>query len=170
MKVHGFNPLLPHPDNGKGPKKDSRVGRQNQTDRIELSHEKKAEATYTNRVSINTRLRNDGSWIKHPASRISRYCLNIYENITGKNKVADLESHPHTIQPAPGRIGSFPGAKPIDVPSNGDRAEKLAEVRLKIATGYYDNPEHLEQLADKLIDELNIENQKGPGDISRNRG
>ncbi len=168
MKIR-FDSPLPHPDNGKGPKKDSRVGKQDQTDRIEISSGKKPEATYTNRVSVSRLLRNDESRIEHPTSRISRFRLYTYENITGKNKFPDLESGPRIVQPAPDRIESSPGTKPIDVPSNGGRAEKLAEVRLKIATGYYNNPEHIEQLADKLIDELHIGNERGSGDASHNR-
>ncbi len=44
----------------------------------------------------------------------------------------------------------------------------MAKVRLKIASGYYDNPEYLEKLADILIDKLNIGKAKEPGDVSDN--
>jgi len=170
MKIHGFNSALPPPDEGKRRKQDSQVGKQEQSDRIELSSGEKAEASYANRVFHRRGLGNEGSWIEHPPSHISRLRLNTYNNIAGKNGIADLESHPRAEQPTPDRIESSPGTEPIGTLSYGGRAEKLAEVRLKIAIGYYNNPEHLEKLADMLIDRLNIGNVKGSDDVSHNRG
>ncbi len=170
MKIHGFNSALPPPDKGKGQKQNPQVVKHKQTDRIELSSGRKPEASYANRVSDRKGSGNGGSRIEHPASHISRLRLNTYNNIAGKNGIADLESCPRAEQPAPDRIESSPGTEPIETLSYGGRAEKLAEVQLRIATGYYDNPEHLEKLADLLIDRLNIGNAKGSDDVSYNRG
>ncbi len=170
MKIHGFNSALPPPDKGKGQKQTPQVVKHKQTDRIELSSGRKPEASYANRVSRARELGNHGSRIEHPASHISRLRLNTYNNIAGKNGIADLESCSYAEQPAPDRIETSPGIKAIETLSNGDRAEKLTEVRLRIVTGYYNNPEHLGKLADLLIDRLNIGNAKGSDDVSHNGG
>lgn len=170
MKIHGFNSALPPSDKGKRQEQTHQIVKQRQTDRIELSSGREPETSYADRICRAKELGNHRSRIEHPASHISRLRLNTYNNIAGKNGIADLESYPYAEQAAPDRIESPPGIEPIETLSYSHHAEKLAEVRLKIASGYYNNPEYLEKLADRLIDKLNIGNAKGSDDVSHNRG
>ncbi len=168
MKIYGFDSALPPPDKGKRQKQDSQVGNQNRTDRIELSYGRNSEVSYTARLSRRGESSNYRSRIDHPAFRLSRLHPHTLINLNGRHRIADMQSYPHIGQPSPDRIESPSSAGPIDSPADGVRAGKLADVRLKIAAGYYNNPEHLEKLADRLIDGLNIGNAKGSDDVSRN--
>jgi hypothetical protein len=169
MKIYGFDSALPPPDKGKGQKQDSQVGNQNRIDRIELSSGQKPEVSYTAKLSRRGELANYGSRIEHPAFHLSRLHPHTQINITGRHRIADMQSYPHVEQPYADRIESPSSSGPIDSPADDGRAGKLAEVRLKIAAGYYNNPEHLEKLADRLIDGLNIGNAKESDDVSHNR-
>ncbi len=168
MKIYGFDSALPPPDKGKRQKQDSQVGNQNRTDHIELSYGQKPEVSYTAKLSRRGESSNYGSRIEHPAFHLSRLHPHTQININGRHRIADMQSYPHIEPPSPDRIGSSSSAGLVDSSPDGGRAGKLAEVRLKIAAGYYNNPEHLEELADRLIDGLKIGNAKGSDDVSRN--
>lgn len=169
MKIYGFDSALPPPDKGKGQKRDSQVGNINRTDRIELSSGQKPEASYAVKLLRRGELANYGSRIEHPAFHLSRLRPHTPINITGRHKITGMQSYSHVEPPSPDRIESPSSAGPVDSLQDSGRAGKLAEVRLRIATGYYSNPEHLEALADKLIDGLNISKAKGSDDVSHNR-
>ncbi len=162
MNFDRFDSALPPPDKGKRQKQDSRIGKHKRTGRIELFSYYKSEPSCTNRISRPMESGNTGSRIEHPASRISRFRLKTYNKIICKDESVDPELF-HRIEQATPDTESIRA-----LPADG-AAEKLAIVRLKIASGYYDNPEHLEKLADRLMDRLNIGNVKGPDDAPRNR-
>lgn len=167
MKIHGFDSALPPPEKGKGQTRNSQVGDQRQIDNIELSSGSMRGRSYANRVSHPEELRNHDSRIEHPASHISRLRLIRYKNIAGGKRISDLESYPRAGQSALDRIETSPGAKPVEALPDTGRAAKIAEVQLKIAIGYYDNSVHIEALAEKLIERLNIGDRKGSDGVSR---
>ncbi len=168
MNIDRFDSALPPPDKGKGKKQYSRIGKRKRTGCIELLSYYKSEPSCTNRISRPMESGNTGSRIEHPASRISRFRLKTYNKIICKDESADPQSFHRAEQPAPDRIESSPGTESVPTMSTDGNAEKLTIVRLKIVNGYYDNPEHLEKLADRLMDRLNIGNVKGPDDTPPN--
>lgn len=169
MKIHGFNSALPPPDIGKAEERTPRTLKQKQIDRIDLSRGKEPEASYANRISLAGGIANTDSRIEHPTSHISRFYTNSYYLIANAVGKTDAEMCFPIAQTAPNPVESSPDTESIRTLSPGRRDEKLAEVRLKIAAGYYDNPEHLEKLADILMDKLNIGKAKGSDDVSYNR-
>ncbi len=169
MNIDRFDSALPPPDKGKGQKQDSRIGKRKRTGRIELFSYYKSEPSCTNRISRPMESGNTGSRIGHPASRISRFRLKTYNKIICKDESADPQSYHRADQPALDRTESSPDTESVRTVSTDGSADKLTIVRLKIVSGYYDNPEHLEKLADRLMDRLNIGNLKGPDDAPRNR-
>jgi hypothetical protein len=168
MKIHGFNSALPPPDDGKRKEQTPRILERKQIDRIELSCGNEPEASYGNRLSLARGMVNPDSRIEHPTSHISRLYLDSYYLMANIVGTADPEARFRIGQTAPNPAESSLDTESVQTPSSGRRAEKLAEVRLKIAAGYYDNPEYLEKLADLLIDKLNIGKAKGSDDVSHN--
>jgi hypothetical protein len=169
MKIHGFNSALPPPDNGKRKQQVPQTYKQEQIDRIELSSGKNPEASYGNRLSPVRAMGNPDSRIEHPTSHISRFHLNSYYLMANAVGGSDPETRFRSGQTALNPVESSPGTESVQTLSSSHRAEKLAGVRLKIAAGYYDNPEFLEKLADVLIDRLNIAKARGSDDVSHNR-
>ena len=169
MKIHGFNSALPPPDIGKGEERTARILKQKHIDRIDLSRGREPEASYANRISQAGGTVNADSRIEHPTSHISRFHINSYYLIASAVGKTDAEIYFPVGQTAPNQVESSPDTESIRTLSAGRQDEKLAEVRLKIAAGYYDSPEHLEKLADVLIDKLNIGKVKGSDDVSHNR-
>ncbi len=169
MNTDRFDSALPPPDKGKGQKQDSRIGKRKRNGRIGLFSHYKSEPSCKNRISRPMESGDAGSRIEHPASRISRFRLKTFNKIAYKDESADPESYHRAEQPAPDRIKLAPDAELIRTLPTDGAAEKLTIVRLKILSGYYDDPAHLEKLADRLMDRLNIGNVKGSDDISRNR-
>jgi hypothetical protein len=75
-------------------------------------------------------------------------------------KKADCEDDDYGLKQ--GRGNPFNKTRPIVVKmtennqNQSDRKQKLEEVRQKIASGYYNRPEHFAELAEAILQKLNI--------------
>lgn len=147
MKIRGSDSSLPPPDNGKRQSKKHPVEKQVKTDSIELSGGAKKETSPIASVPVKRGVDVD---ITHAG--VSGYkspsTLGI-DKVSGGNSISPRSQ----IENIPKIIGDR-----IEISVDARRAGKIALARERMESGYYNQPENIEKLADILIDKLNLKN------------
>ncbi|MEE9555562.1 MAG: hypothetical protein V3W18_14845 [candidate division Zixibacteria bacterium] len=147
MKINGFDSSLPPPDNGKGQNKKQPVEKQVKADSIELSASAKKEASSGESSPVQR-----GADVDKTQAGFSGYKA---PSTPGANKVSPENRVAAGLEPA--KNTDIVGDR-IEISVSAQRAEKIALVRMRIESGYYNQPENIEKLADILIDKLNLKN------------
>lgn len=136
MEIRGSDSSLPPPDNGKRQSKKQPVEKQVKTDSIELSGGAGKETTP-----------NASAQVKKGADVDKTHAGISGDKISGSNSVSsrlNVENNPKII------------GDRIEISVDARRAGKIALARERAESGYYNQPENIEKLADILIDKLNL--------------
>ncbi len=145
MEIRGSDSSLPPPDNGKRQSKKQPVEKQVKTDSIELSGGAGKETTPNASAQVKK-----GADVDKTHAGISG---DKAPSTLGIDKISagDSVSPRSQIENNPKIIGDR-----IEISVDARRAGKIALARERVESGYYNQPENIEKLADILIDKLNL--------------
>jgi hypothetical protein len=139
MKIHGFNKLSP---TANDPKAHRSVDRSASDDSDGRKISKKTDPGKSRKTaSIKDRIELTTNRAAVEGSKIGGHIYDVEHSAAPKERKDAIYS-PESVS------GS------VKNPINPSREVKLSKIRQNIAEGYYDSPEFIERLADKLINKL----------------